>query len=202
MYIRKGYHIDCTINTHIVPLCPFWVALYIYIYSTACALRTPEERLLSGAPKEEFGRIIFETKSSLGDCTKVQSTPWAAASGGGAWRWNVRRPMYIRILLQLRLTLACIKALSKTVPNIHGFSHVPAPRLTSTSTCRQRWMYLVRSPRELFVPKIIRPNSSFGTPEGSLSFGEHNAMEVVVIWDLVFEVIVCPSYTCSGIMYI
>jgi len=34
------------------------------------ALRTPEERLLSGAPKEEFGRTIFasEKKSFVGDC--------------------------------------------------------------------------------------------------------------------------------------
>ena len=31
------------------------------------ALHTPEERLPSGAPKEEFGRMIFGKKSSLGD---------------------------------------------------------------------------------------------------------------------------------------
>jgi len=34
------------------------------------ALRTPEERLPSGAPKEEFGWMIFETKSSLGTVLK------------------------------------------------------------------------------------------------------------------------------------
>ena len=34
-------------------------------------LRTPEERSPSGAPKEEFGRMIFQKKSSLGDRTKV-----------------------------------------------------------------------------------------------------------------------------------
>jgi len=53
------------------------------------ALRTPEERLPSGAPKEEFGWMIFGKKKSLGDRTKVQSTPSAAARGGEAWRWNV-----------------------------------------------------------------------------------------------------------------
>ena len=37
----------------------------------AIALRTPEERLHSGAPKKEFGRMIFQKKSSLGDRTKV-----------------------------------------------------------------------------------------------------------------------------------
>jgi len=36
-----------------------------------CALRTPEERLPSGALKEEFGWMIFQKKSSLGDRTKV-----------------------------------------------------------------------------------------------------------------------------------
>jgi len=35
------------------------------------ALRTPEKRLPSGAPKEEFGRMIFQKKSSMGDHTKV-----------------------------------------------------------------------------------------------------------------------------------
>jgi len=45
-------------------------------------LRAPEERHPSGAPKEEFGRMIFKNKSSLGDRTKVQSTPWAAVRGG------------------------------------------------------------------------------------------------------------------------
>jgi len=37
-------------------------------------LCNPEERLPSGAPKEEFGRIILEKKSSTGDHTKVKST--------------------------------------------------------------------------------------------------------------------------------
>ena len=45
-------------------------------------LRTPEERLPSGAPKEEFGQMIFEKKSFLGECTKVQSTPSAGFCGG------------------------------------------------------------------------------------------------------------------------
>jgi len=31
------------------------------------ALHTPEERLPSGVLKEEFGRMIFEKQSSLGD---------------------------------------------------------------------------------------------------------------------------------------
>jgi len=47
-----------------------------------CALRTPEERLPSGAPKNEFGRMIFQKKSSLGDRTKFQSTTSAGARGG------------------------------------------------------------------------------------------------------------------------
>jgi len=46
------------------------------------ALRTPEERLPSGAPKEEFGRMIFQNKSFLGDRTKFRSTTSAGARGG------------------------------------------------------------------------------------------------------------------------
>ena len=33
-------------------------------------LRTPEKRLPSGAPKDEFGRMTFQKKSSLGDHSK------------------------------------------------------------------------------------------------------------------------------------
>ena len=53
------------------------------------ALRTPEERLPSGAPKEEFGWMIFGKKRFLGDRTKVQSMPSAGARGGEAWHRNV-----------------------------------------------------------------------------------------------------------------
>jgi len=58
-------------------------------------MHTPEERLPSGGPKEEFGLMIVEKQSFLGDRTKVQSTTSAAARGGEAWRWNVWRPVYI-----------------------------------------------------------------------------------------------------------
>jgi len=51
----------------------------------------------------------FWKKSSLGNRTKVPSTPLVAARGGEAWHWNVWRPVYIRLSLQFSLTLACIK---------------------------------------------------------------------------------------------
>jgi len=54
----------------------------------------------------------------------------------------------LRLSMQLSLTLACIKALSKTLLNIHGASHVPAPRLTSTSSCRRRWLNFSTVPQE------------------------------------------------------
>jgi len=98
------------------------------------------EAVLFRGLKEEFGRMIFEKESSLGHRTKVQSMLPAAARGSDTWRRNVWRPMYIRLLLQFTLTLAYIKALSKTLPNIHGSSHVPAPRQTPTTTCRRRWL--------------------------------------------------------------
>jgi len=62
---------------------------------------------------------------------KVHKTPFifgffsnkirALCSAPGAER------IYIRLSLQLSLTLACIKALFKILPNIHGASHIPAP---------------------------------------------------------------------------
>jgi len=54
------------------------------------ALRNPKERFPCGVLKEEFGCMVFEKKSSMGDLTKVQSTPLASARGGQAWRQIVR----------------------------------------------------------------------------------------------------------------
>ena len=141
---------------------------------SSSALRTPEERLPSGAPKEEFDRMIFPKKSSLGDRTKV---PLAAAGGGEAWHRNVWHPVYIRPSLQLSLTLACIKALSKSLPNLlvtRGVTRYGA----SMSTCRRRWPKFSMVPQGRFFFKNIRPNSSFEAPEGSLSSGVRNAKHV------------------------
>jgi len=70
--------------------------------------------------------------------------------------------VYIRLWLQLSLTLACIQVLSKTLPNIHGIKYSQRRRQ--------------RSPREDFFSRIIRPNSVFGAREGSLSSGVRNAL--------------------------
>ena len=95
-----------------------------------------------------------------------------SARGGKAWHRNVWRPVYVRPSLQLSLTLACIKAMSKTLHNLHGASHDPAPPRAPADVVHRN---LVRSPREDFFWKIIRPNSSFGGPGGSLSSGVRNA---------------------------
>jgi len=84
-----------------------------------------------------------------------------------SWRWP--SPVYSRLSLQFSLTIACIKALSKTLAKIHGASHVPAPRLTPTSTCWRCWLIFSTAPQGRIFSKIIRPNSSFGAPEGSIS---------------------------------
>ena len=56
--------------------------------SVTSALHTPRDAHPSGVLKEEFGWMIFNKKSSMGDRTKVQSTRSAAAGGGEAWRRN------------------------------------------------------------------------------------------------------------------
>ena len=72
----------------------------------------------------------------------------------------------IKLLLQLSLTLACIKAVSKTLSNIHGSSHVLARAPRPMSSCRQHWLNFSTFPQERFFSKII-----FGVPEGKLSSG-------------------------------
>jgi len=62
---------------------------FLFFCSGHCALRTPEEKLPSESQKEEFGRMILGKKSSLEDCTNVQSTTSATACGGEAWRQTV-----------------------------------------------------------------------------------------------------------------
>jgi len=64
--------------------------------SLSSVLRTPEAGFPSGAPKEEFGWMVFEKKSSLWDRTKVQSTPLVAARGGEARRRNVLDSAFIQ----------------------------------------------------------------------------------------------------------
>ena len=68
------------------------IFMWIQLLQSSSALRSPEKRLPSGALKKEFGRMNFENRSSLGDRTKVQSPPSAAACGGEAWRRNVWHP--------------------------------------------------------------------------------------------------------------
>jgi len=48
-------------------------SFFFIFFESTLALRTPEERLPSGGPKEEFGRMIFLKNISLGNRTKV---PW------------------------------------------------------------------------------------------------------------------------------
>jgi len=64
-YSRNSCHmfvciVVCASSRHFLPM-----------KKRVCALRTPEERLPPGATKEdsEFGRMIFDKKSSLGDRT-------------------------------------------------------------------------------------------------------------------------------------
>jgi hypothetical protein len=99
--------------------------IYIHAY---IALRTPEERLDSGAPKEEFGRMIFENKSSLGDLTKFQSTTSACARGGAG---TCDAPCRLgRVLdsacMQAKVRLSCTDGLIYT--GRHTFRRNASPR--------------------------------------------------------------------------
>jgi len=70
----------------------------------------------------------------------------------------VWRPVYIRPSLQLSLTLACIKALSKTLPNIHRASHVLAPPGAFADVVDRN---LVRSPRLDWGSDLVRGQSKW-----------------------------------------
>ena len=100
-----------------------------------CALRTPEERLPSGAPKEEFGRMIFQkqSESSLGDRIKVPSATSAGARGGAR---TCDAPCILgRVLdstfIQARVRLSCSDGLIYT--GRHTFRcHASPPRAAAT----------------------------------------------------------------------
>jgi len=83
-------------------------------------------------PWEEASLRVPEGRIWPNDFQK--NLPWGTVlefrrsdRGGESWHQNVWRPVYIRPSLQFSLTRACIKALSKTLPNIHWATHVPAP---------------------------------------------------------------------------
>jgi hypothetical protein len=62
------------------------------------ALRTPVERLPSGAPKEEFGRMIFQKKSSLGDRTTARSVEDETRNGHRNAKRNPNRNQETTVL--------------------------------------------------------------------------------------------------------
>ena len=109
-----------------------------------CALHTPGEMLPSGAPEEEFGRMVFQKKSSLGDRTKFRSTTSAGAHGGAG---TCDAPCILgRVLdsafIQARVSLSCSDGLIYT--GRHTFQcHASPPRTVSAQL-------QVRSPREDF----------------------------------------------------
>jgi len=79
-----------------------------------------------------------------------------------------------RLILQLSLTLACIKVLSKLSLIYRTFRrHASPPRAAANGV---DWTLPLGFPTEVFFSKIIQPNSSFGTPEGSLTSGVRNAL--------------------------
>jgi len=93
------------------------------------AMRTPEEKLLSGGPKEEFGRMIFSKKNFKKNLPRGTVLKFShrrrqllVEVRRGARTCDAR--CMLDYHLQLSLTLACINALSKTLPNIHGAPHV------------------------------------------------------------------------------
>jgi len=119
---------------------------------SAASRCVPRRRAFPQGPRRKnLTGWFLKTKSSraLGDRTKVH--------GNCSWRWGVApecvNPVYIRLSLQLSLTLTCIKALSKTLLNIHGTSLVPAPCLTSPSTCLRRWRNFSTVPQGRFFFK-------------------------------------------------
>ena len=96
------------------------------------ALRTPEERLPSEGPKEAFGRMIFQKKSSLGDRTKHGKTTLAGARGGAGpcdapcISWRVLDSAFI----QARVRLSCSDCLIYT--GRHTFRrHASPPRASA-----------------------------------------------------------------------
>ena len=136
-----------------------------------------EERLPSGVPKEEFGRMIFGKKSSLRDRTEVQLTPMAAeaARGGEARRqdpcilWRVLNSGF----MQARVRLSCSKSLIRTGHRTFR-RHTSPPWAAAVGV---DWI-LVRSPRVDFFQKSsdqILP-SALLPAEGSVSSGVRNAL--------------------------
>jgi len=85
-------------------------------------LRDLEERVPSGVPKEEFNRMIFKNNLPGGSVLKFRQYSWQprllvdVRRGAGMFD----DPCILVSFMQLSLTLACIKALSNTPPNIDG----------------------------------------------------------------------------------
>jgi len=78
--------------------------------------------------------------------------------------------------MQARVRLSYSDSLIYT--GLHTFRrHASPPRAAADGVDRT----LVRSPRADFFSKIIRPNSSFGAPQGSLSSGVRSALRMMMM---------------------
>ena len=105
-----------------------------YEFSGLIPRKDPRGETYLGGPKEKFGLMIFEKNPSWGTVLKLSQRHQhlLVEVRHGDVGVAPERVMYMRLPLQVRFTLDYIKALSKTLPNIHWSSRVPAPHLTST----------------------------------------------------------------------
>jgi len=142
---------------------------HIHIPIHTYALRTPNKRVFSGVPTEEFSGMIFEKNRPWGSVLKFCQCPRQLLLEVRCGAGMCDDPCILgRILhsafMQARVRLGCMNE-----TNMHGSSHVPVPRLISTSSCQGHWRNLSTDSHEIFFSNFIWLNSSFGTPEWTFS---------------------------------
>jgi len=109
--------------------------------------------------KEEFDLMIFGKNPFWGTVLKFSQRHWRLLVEVRRGDVGVapERVMYIRLPLYSTFTLNHIKALSKTLPNIHASSRFPSSLLTSTknSESRRCWLNFSTVPQGRFFLKIM-----------------------------------------------
>ena len=102
-------------------------------------IKTKQHTLFARCVSEEV--LPYGRRKNLAGWFFKKNLPWVSVL-------TVPRQLLVEVeIFELKITLACIKALSKTLPTIHGASHVPAPpralptRGQKFSTAPQVWFF-------------------------------------------------------------
>jgi len=111
--------------------CSFTFLFYDWLISSSSPCVTSRRGLPQRSRRTNLAGWFVKKNLPWESVLKFRQCPWQLLVDVRRGARTFDDPCILVSFMQLSLTLACIKALSRTPPDIHGSSHVPAPRLAA-----------------------------------------------------------------------